>query len=87
MVKYSYNSLLHQYLKVLRTNPEKYDDLLVFDISSPTIVTKQSLQLHIEGYKKFILNEANKLYERLLNYFINSIIDSAAGTCSSSNSS
>ena len=73
--------------EVLRTNPDKYDDLLVFDISSPTIVTKQSLQLHIEGYKKFILNEANKLYERLLKYFINSIIDSAAGACSSSNSS
>ena len=45
--------------EVLRTNPDKYDNLLVFDISSPTIVTKQSLQLHIEGYKKFILNEAN----------------------------
>jgi calcineurin-like phosphoesterase len=73
--------------EVLRTNPNKYDDLLVFDISSPTIVTKQSLQLHIKGYKKFILNEANKLYERLLKYFINSIIDSAAGACSSSNSS
>ena len=35
-------------------------------------------QLHIEDYKNMILEEANRLYDRLLKHFTESIMDNAA---------
>jgi hypothetical protein len=74
-------------IEALRRNPDIYNDVLVFDISSSSIATKQSPLLHIEGYKKIILDESKRLYDELLIYFTNSIMDNAARDPSSSNSS
>ena len=35
--------------------------------------------LHIEGYKDMILDEAHRLYDRLLKHLTNSIMDNIAG--------
>ena len=73
-------------IEALRRNPDKYNDLLVFDTSSSTIATKQSPLLHIEGYKKIILDESKRIYDELLIYFTNSIMDNAARAPSSNSS-
>jgi hypothetical protein len=66
-------------IEALRRNPDKYNDLVRFDIpSSSTIVTKQSPPLHIEEYEKILLDEAKRLYDSLLIYLTNSIMDNAA---------
>jgi hypothetical protein len=63
-------------VEALRTNPDKYNNLLAFDrsSSSTTISTQQSPpSWHIEDYKDILLEEANRLYVRLLKHFTQSI--------------
>jgi hypothetical protein len=55
--------------------------------SAAAIPAQQSSSWYIEGYKNMILDEANRLYYKLLKHFTNSIIDNAIGASSSSNSS
>lgn len=74
-------------IEAIKRNPNKYNDLLVYNASlSSTIPTQQLLPLSIEGYKDMILEEANRLYDGILKLLTNSIMYNAAGA-SSSNSS
>jgi hypothetical protein len=79
MVKYSCNMLLHQ-IEAIRRNPGRYNNLLVSNasLSSKAIPAQQSQSWHIESYKDIILGESNSLYDRLLKYFTDSIIDKTA---------
>lgn len=73
-------------IESIRRNSGKYNNLLVHNISSSTAVPAQQSPLwHIEGYKNMILDEANRLYDRLLKFLTNSIMDNIA--CTSSKSS
>jgi hypothetical protein len=49
--------------------------------------TQQSLPLHSEDYKEIILDEANRLYDKLLKHFIDSIMDNTAASSSPHNGS
>jgi hypothetical protein len=73
-------------IEAIRRNPDKYNNLLVCNISSSSTSTpaQDSLVSPIEAYKDLILDEAKRLYDKLLNHFTNSIIDNAAGASSSS---
>jgi chromosome segregation ATPase len=73
-------------IEAIRRNPDKYNSLLVCNISSSSTSTpaQDSLVSPIEDYKDLILDEAKRLYDKLLNHFTNSIIDNAAGASSSS---
>ena len=65
-------------IESLRRSPNTYKHLLFYDIpssSSTTLPIQQSLPLHIEDYKNIILNEANRLYDSLMKYFQNKIMD------------
>jgi hypothetical protein len=67
-------------IESLRRYPNTYKHPLFYDISSSsssstTIPIQQSLPLHIEDYKNIILNEANRLYDYLMKYFQNKIMD------------
>jgi hypothetical protein len=64
-------------IEAIRRNYDKYNNSLVYNISS-SIPAQQSPLLDIEGYKDMILEEANRLYDKLLKHFINSIMDNAA---------
>jgi hypothetical protein len=70
-------------IEVLGRNPDKYNNLLVNNISSSSIVRQDSLLSHIEEYKNIILEEANRLYDSLLHHFTNSIMDNVVGASSS----
>ena len=67
-------------IEAIRRNPGKYNNLLVSNasLSSKAIPTQQSQAWHIESYKDIILGEANRLYDRLLKHFTDSIIDNTA---------
>jgi hypothetical protein len=61
-------------IESIRRNPDKYNNLLFNDISaSSTMATNPSLLSYIEAYKDMILDESNRLYDRLLKHFTNSI--------------
>jgi hypothetical protein len=64
-------------IEAIRRNYDKYNNSLVYNISS-SIPAQQSPLLDIEGYKDMILEEANRLYDKLLKHFINSLMDNAA---------
>jgi predicted HTH domain antitoxin len=70
-------------IEAMRRNPDKYNNLLVSNASPSSILGQDSLPSHIYGYRDIILDEANRLYDRLLNYFTNSIMDNAVGVSSS----
>jgi hypothetical protein len=76
-------------IEAIRRNPEKYNNLLVSNtsLSSTSTPTQDSLLSHIEGYKEIILDESNRLYDKLVKYLTKSIMDNAVGGSSSSNSS
>src|SRR5919112_518954 len=73
-------------IEAMRRNPDKYNNLLVSNTSSST-PAQHLLLSHIEYYKDIILDEANRLYDMLLKYLTNSIMDNIAGASPSSNSS
>ena len=73
-------------IEAVRINPDKYNNLLVNNTSSST-PAQHLLLSHIEYYKDIILDEANRLYDMLLKYLTNSIMDNIAGASPSSNSS
>lgn len=78
-------------IEALRRNPDKYNNILMFNTSSssattPTLDSLLPLSL-IENYKEMMLDEAKKLYDILLHHFTNSIMDNAASAASSSSSS
>ena len=63
-------------IESIRRNPDKYNDHLVGNASlSSTMAANQSLLSNIEDYKDMILDEAKRLYDRLVKHFINSIMD------------
>jgi phage shock protein A len=65
-------------IESLRRCPDAYKHLLFYDIpssSSTTMPIQQSLPLNILDYKNIILNEANRLYDSLMKYFQNKIMD------------
>jgi hypothetical protein len=64
-------------IEALRRNPDKYNDLLI-DNTSTTMPTQQSSSSHVENYRDMILDEASRLYDRLLKYFTDSIMNNAA---------
>ncbi len=62
-------------IEALRRNPDKYDNLLVNNISSPrTLPAQQSHPLYIEGYRDMILEESDKLYNELIKELVNRIM-------------
>ena len=72
-------------IESIRRNPDKYNDHLVGNASlSSTMAANQSLLSNIEDYKDMILDEAKRLYDRLVKHFINSIMHNAADKSSSS---
>ena len=72
-------------IEAIRRNPDKYNDHLVGNASlSSTMAANQSLLSNIEDYKDMILDEAKRLYDRLVKHFINSIMHNAADKSSSS---
>ena len=73
-------------IEAIRRNPGKFNNLLVRNTSALSISTpgQDSLPSHIEGYKNMILDEANKLNDKLLKHFTNSIMDNAVKLKSSS---
>ena len=78
-------------IEALRRNPDKYNNILMFNTSSssattPTLDSLLPLSL-IENYKEMMLDEAKKLYDILLHHFTNSIMDNAASAASSSSPS
>lgn len=65
-------------IESLRRYPDAYKHLLFYDIpssSSTTMPIQQSLPLNILDYKNIMLNEANRLYDSLMKYFQNKIMD------------
>jgi transposase len=71
-------------IEALRRNPDKYHDLLVKNtLSSITKTIQQSPSWHIENYRNAILDEASRLYDKLLKHFTERIMDNAIGTYSS----
>jgi transposase len=71
-------------IEALRRNPDKYHDLLVNNtLSSITKTIQQSPSWHIENYRNAILDEASRLYDKLLKHFTERIMDNAIGTYSS----
>ena len=58
----------------MRRNPDKYNNLLGYDLQSSGPL------LYIEDYNDTILDEDKRLYDKLLNHFTNSIIDTTALT-------
>jgi hypothetical protein len=64
-------------IEALRRNLDKYNDLLI-DNTSTSMPTQQSPSSYVGSYKDMILEEANRLHDRLFKYFINSIINNAA---------
>jgi hypothetical protein len=71
-------------IEAIRRDPDKYNNLLIRNTSSTSTPPQGSLLLYIEGYRDMILEEANRLYDRLLKYFTDSIMDNAVGASSSS---
>jgi hypothetical protein len=72
-------------IEAFRRSPDKYNNILFSNISSSTTtLTQEPLPLHNEDYKNTILDEAKRLYDRLLKYFTDSIMDNAVGISSSS---
>jgi hypothetical protein len=75
-------------IEILRRNPDKYNNILVHDTSSSTAVPAQQSPLwHIESNKDMVLDEAKMLYDKLLNHFIDSIMDNTAASSSPHNGS
>jgi chromosome segregation ATPase len=71
-------------IEALRRNPDKYHDLLVKNtLSSITKTIQQSPSWHIENYRNAILDEASRLYDKLLKHFTERIMDNAIATYSS----
>jgi chromosome segregation ATPase len=71
-------------IEALRRNPDKYHDLLVNNtLSSITKTIQQSPSWHKENYRNAILDEASRLYDKLLKHFTERIMDNAIGTSSS----
>jgi transposase len=71
-------------IEALRRNPDKYHDLLVKNtLSSITKTIQQSPSWHIENYRNAILDEASRLYDKLLKHFTERIMDNAIRTYSS----
>jgi hypothetical protein len=66
--------------EAIRRNPDKYNNLLFNDTSvSSTSTLPQGLLLsHIEDYKEMILDEAKRLYDRLLKHFTKGVMSNAA---------
>jgi hypothetical protein len=65
-------------IESLRRYPDAYKHLLFYDIpssSSTTMPIQQSLPLNILDYKNIMLNEANRLYDSLMKYFQNKIMN------------
>jgi transposase len=75
-------------IEAIRGNLGKCNNLLVCNTSSSSTSTAaHDLSLsHIDAYKDMILDEAKELYDKLLEYFTNSIMDNAVGSSSSSDS-
>jgi transposase len=73
-------------IEAIRINPDKYNNLLVSNISESSTSTpaQGSILSHIEDYRYIILEETNRLYDSLLHHFTNSIMTNAAGASSSS---
>jgi len=74
-------------IEAIRRNPGKYNDPLVSNpslSSSIDIPVKQSLSMHVQGYRDMILEEAKRLYDSLLHHFTNSIMDNTVDASSSS---
>ena len=71
-------------IEALRTNPGKYNNLLVCNISSlsTSAPTQDSLLSHIEAYKDLILDEAKRLYYGLVKHFTNNIMDNTVSVSS-----
>jgi hypothetical protein len=74
-------------IEAIRRNVDKYNNILAHNMqsssSTTTMPTQQSSPFHIDDFKDIILDEANRLYDRLLNHFTNSIMDNAANAYSS----
>ena len=77
---------LESVIEAIRRNPDKYNDLGCNTSSTTALPAQQSPSWNAESYKDVILGEANRLYDRLLNHFTNSIMNNAV-SISSSNSS
>jgi CRISPR/Cas system-associated exonuclease Cas4 (RecB family) len=89
-----------EYLKIKKTVEEEIRSILIdgkvllqFALASIIEAIKRNpanqspLLLHIEDYKEMILDVANRLYDRLVKYFTNSIMDNTAELKSSSSQS
>lgn len=69
-------------IEVIRRNPGKYNNLLVSNTSllSTSTPAQDSLLSHIEGCKEMILDEAKRLYDKLVKHFTNNIMNNTAST-------
>jgi hypothetical protein len=72
-------------IELLRRNPDKYNNLLVSNISLSTTPTQEPPPLHKEDYKTMILEESDKLYNELIKELVSTIMDNT--TAESKNSS
>jgi hypothetical protein len=86
MVKY-YEFAVASVIAAIRRNPDKYNDLLVGNASLSSTPAQYSLLSHIESNKDMVLDEAKMLYDKLLNHFIDSIMDNTAASSSPYNGS
>ena len=50
-------------IEAIRRNSDKYNTLLVSNMSASSILGQDSLPTHIDGYKDMILEVADKLYD------------------------
>ena len=64
-------------IEVFGRNPDKYNTLLHYNMpSASSSPTQQLPSMHIEGYNDMVLDEAKRLYDKLLKYFTNTIMKS-----------
>jgi hypothetical protein len=70
--------VLASLIEAIRRNLDKYNYLLSYNVPSSGPLS------YIESYNNMILDESNRLYDRLLKFLTNSIMDNVAGTSSKS---